>query len=206
MKTQDYNHFIISMLPIASSRCQVPNITNAYILDDKTYYNKAIQVFCNDGYIFHDRQQHWTVCILDANTGETKWPSLSAIKCIAKSCNPHPDFNLPRVRLEKRKETYDLGEVVEYTCPGEYKITTTCILNETNGFGEWDFNGSCKGIGNLYLSIAISMHVDFYSATSSDLLSHYLTIPDITAGIQQRLQVHSALHSVSFTGRNTLPW
>ena len=132
------------MICLDAFSCSLPNIPNAYILDNKTYYNKAIPVFCKEGYIFNDRKPHWAICVFNEVTRKEEWANLEKIKCIPNSCNPHPDFDL--VKLQEKKEYYNIGELVEYTCPNGYIITIKCGINKATGIGDWDFKGNCKGI------------------------------------------------------------
>ena len=100
-------------------------------------------MFCKEGYIFKDRQPHWTICSFKESNSFHEWSDLEKIGCIPNSCNQHPDFDL--VNLAIKKEFYDIGEMIIYTCPNGYMIRIKCITNRSTGFGEWDFKGSCKG-------------------------------------------------------------
>ena len=128
---------------IVGIRCDAHIIKNAYILDNKTYLSKTIQVFCKEGYVFNDRNNHFISCIFNENANQTEWAGVNSIRCDPNSCNRHPDFDL--VGLNNSRDIFDFGDIIKYKCPNGYKIRTICIKDGTTGIGEWDFQGSCRG-------------------------------------------------------------
>ena len=84
-------------------------------------------------------------CIYNEGDGSFAWVGVDSIQCGHPSCNGHQDFLQANGTF---RAEYSIGEIVTYKCPNGYALRTLCRLDANTGFGEWDFEGSCKGTFN----------------------------------------------------------
>ena len=125
-------------------KCDSPDLENANLLSNKTYPLYTIEVKCAEGFIPQDRRRYMSVvCEYNELTMEFEWNKENSPKCIKNGCTPHFDFQW--ITNFDRNSTYEISEVVNYTCPNGYRMRIRCLIDEANGFGKWNFDGKCTG-------------------------------------------------------------
>lgn len=127
---------------VLAQKCEIPTLVNAALLSNNTYLYNSIEVVCNEGYIPKSRRKTYIICTYNQEMNFLEWENMDLIDCIPTSCNPHPDFRY----FNESKPYYNIGEILNYSCPNGHRIRSRCMLDEITNFGVWNFNGSCNGI------------------------------------------------------------
>ena len=122
----------------------MPKLELATLKSNNTYVNNPIEVICEKGFIPQSRLNARITCLYNEHSNSFEWADINSVNCISTSCNPHKDFQY----INNIKSYYNIGEIINFTCPNGYLIRTRFLLEEITEFGIWDFNGSCTG--NIY--------------------------------------------------------